>query len=56
MILDTPAGDVGQLEGEDDDDQFVVQDSTPLELPDTEAFHPKVTTTQDKPEGEIFSG
>lgn len=34
----------------DDEEQFVVQDSAPLELPDTDAFQP--TTQQDKPEGE----
>ena len=50
MILDTPVGDGEQSEGEDDE-QFVVQDSTPLEVPDTEAFQLKVSTTEDKPEG-----
>lgn len=49
VILDTPGGGNSGLDGDDDDDQFVVQDSTPLELPQTDAFlSPPV---EDKPEG-----
>ncbi len=48
VIMDGPAGEDGGSDGEDDD-QFVVQDSTPLELPKHEAFQP--TTTHDQPEG-----
>lgn len=46
--MDRPTGEGEGSEGEDDE-LFVVQDSTPLELPKHEAFQP--TTTHDKPEG-----
>ncbi len=48
VIMDRPTGEGEGSEGEDDE-LFVVQDSTPLELPKHEAFQP--TTTHDKPEG-----
>lgn len=48
MILDTPAGGNGGLD-DDEDDQYVVQDSTPLEIPSTDLFLPH--SIDDKPEG-----
>ncbi len=45
VIMDRPADEGGASE---DEEQFLVQDSAPLELPETEAFLP---ITHDKPEG-----
>jgi len=48
VILDSVAGTDGS---DHDDDQFMVQDTTPMELPDSQAFLPPAQAIDDKPEG-----
>lgn len=54
VIMDTPAGVGGPGDEEEDDDQFVVADSTPLTLPTEDAFtKPSDGIMDEKPEGAL---